>query len=321
MQFIDEQWKIQHFVLDFVSLTGSHGGSNIASVFETAVFTDEGFGLSSNRVLGLTTGNASNNDTFVDCIVDKKLMNSNQHINCFAHVLDLAAQDYIAEIAPLELMSKIRTVVKWFTTQSPQRMERLQNMCNDKNIKFLHPIIDVKTRWNSTYHMLERMVELKDVIKYFLAIEEIPYQKGHAEQIDKADEILRITSIEWDRIHQIIKFLRPFEEITQRVSGHNYVTASFIIPSYDALLKNIKAIKFELEKLRYPKESPTVFEKAVIKAELKMNRYYKKVSDILLIATLLDPRFNLMYFTEKPEIYEEAKINQLKSVSIFFLFS
>ena len=36
-------------------------------------------------------------------------------------------------------------------------------MCNDINIKKLKPIIDVPTRWNSTFEMIKRATELKPV--------------------------------------------------------------------------------------------------------------------------------------------------------------
>jgi hypothetical protein len=40
----------------------------------------------------------------------------------------------------------------------------MKKICEDKGVVCLIPIIDVKTRWNSTYDMLLRAVKLKDII-------------------------------------------------------------------------------------------------------------------------------------------------------------
>ena len=40
----------------------------------------------------------------------------------------------------------------------------MKKICDDKGVACLIPIIDVKTRWNSTYDMLLRAVSMKDII-------------------------------------------------------------------------------------------------------------------------------------------------------------
>ena len=53
------------------------------------------------------------------------------------------------------LISKIR--------HSPQRQEKLSSKCEYHGINDLKPILDVPTRWNSTFDMINRALLLKEV--------------------------------------------------------------------------------------------------------------------------------------------------------------
>jgi hypothetical protein len=53
---------------------------------------------------------------------------------------------------------------------SPQQRDLFAAQCVAADIKPLNLILDVKTRWNSTFDMLKRAVELRKVILIFLII-------------------------------------------------------------------------------------------------------------------------------------------------------
>ena len=57
---------------------------------------------------------------------------------------------------------------------SPQRRERFRCQCVVLELNELQLIPDVKTRWNSTFDMIQRALVLKDV-KYKLLIKSIIY--------------------------------------------------------------------------------------------------------------------------------------------------
>ena len=42
-------------------------------------------------------------------------------------------------------------------------MEKLNDACKIQQIETLKPILDVETRWNSTYNMVARAIQLKTV--------------------------------------------------------------------------------------------------------------------------------------------------------------
>ena len=68
-----------------------------------------------------------------------------------------SSDDMVAAISRLSfLCRKIRL--------APKLRRLLEKVFKEKDVKYLVPIIDVITRWNSTYDMLVRAVELKDVM-------------------------------------------------------------------------------------------------------------------------------------------------------------
>ena len=54
-------------------------------------------------------------------------------------------------------------MVKKFRNSSTA-MNKLENFCKGKEIRFRTPQIDCATRWNSTHHMLDIMYSMKDAL-------------------------------------------------------------------------------------------------------------------------------------------------------------
>lgn len=122
-----------------------------------------------------------------------------QHFQCFAHIMNLAVQDVLKLINidikqchnnpysnskehndsedkhENELSDKmneneifyqinnIRNTCKKIR-RSEQLTIRLKLFCKAANIKFIKPVLDVKTRWDSTYDMLYTSIILKPAL-------------------------------------------------------------------------------------------------------------------------------------------------------------
>lgn len=142
-------------------------------------------------MLGVTTDNATNMDSMFNCLdvycADEGITFSseNQRVRCLAHIINLAAQiilkalhgmgpeneqdilqDFINETS-LGVIAKLRKLVVKIRA-SPLRRERFCQQCKAVNVKELQLIPDIKTRWNSTYDMIERAIFLREVKRIYI---------------------------------------------------------------------------------------------------------------------------------------------------------
>jgi len=84
---------------------------------------------------------------------------NNQQFRCFAHVVNLAVQAALKELK--SEIDKIRNLIIK-SRSSSQRRKKFSEISELNGINLL-PILDVPTRWNSTYEMIKRALDLQVV--------------------------------------------------------------------------------------------------------------------------------------------------------------
>jgi hypothetical protein len=162
IHYIDQDWNFQRFLLDIIPFQIRHTGVNIAN---TIINILNEFNLT-NITLSLTTDNES---AMVVC--GKKLAEefeqalnsfSFKHYRCSAHILNLAVQHGM-EIIDEEILNirKLMTKIK----KSVLLCDDLRELCNIEKLQYLRPEIDVKTRWNSTFYMLQKLQRMETALK------------------------------------------------------------------------------------------------------------------------------------------------------------
>lgn len=121
-----------------------------------------------------------------------------KHFGCFAYTIKLILQDALK--IPQHVINSVKGVVRYFKRSS--KWNRKTYCCSKKYGYGAKTLIqEVSTKWNSTFYMLDRIVELKDAIKITIAL---------------INKLLLLLTEEgwkiWFRTYQ-------FEDVTRSISG------------------------------------------------------------------------------------------------------
>lgn len=121
------------------------------------------------KICTITLDNCSVNNGVIELIVEQlgsgALMSGGAylHMRCAAHIINLIVQDGLSMIAGS--IEKVRESVLYWT-YSPKREERFEETARQLKVSTSKKLcMDVKTRWNSTYLMLQSAIPYKDVFQ------------------------------------------------------------------------------------------------------------------------------------------------------------
>jgi len=117
----------------------------------------------------LTVDNCTTNDAIINILLDKLPLGSLVmggrlfHMRCCAHVLNLIVQDGLSVLG--DGIERIRDSVA-FWTASPKRDQKFEEATRQLGISSTKKLaLDCKTRWNSTYLMINVAIIYKDVFR------------------------------------------------------------------------------------------------------------------------------------------------------------
>ncbi|XP_055826023.1 zinc finger BED domain-containing protein RICESLEEPER 2-like [Solanum dulcamara] len=183
------------------------------------------------KIITITVDNASSNDVMVKEL-HKQMVNwgstmkcgNHLHVRCMAHILNLIVQDGMKEVGPS--IKRVRQMVK-YVRQSPARIRKFEEYCELKNIDSKKSLcLDVSTRWNSTYLMLDAAQHFESAFDYF-DLEDgglSTYLANHVCEDGSVAGVLE--SDDWQKVRNMVIFLKRFYDLTEKVSGSLYVTSA-----------------------------------------------------------------------------------------------
>lgn len=251
-------------------LTQAHTADHIAKVLMDSLAQ---FSLTNDQVMAVVTDNGANMVKAVHQSVGKS-----HHIPCFAHTLNLVCMSSLNIPEASDLIAKCRNIVVWMKrhVKANDHLQQLQSSAGVPEGKMLKVILDVKTRWNSTFYMLERFIKLISYIGQVL--------------LNFSDAPQMISTKDKDDMVEIIALLKPLEAMTTQISGEKYATLSLIIPIAHCGRQQI---------LKVVCKSPMATKlKATILTQFDRRFGAMEHSYFFAASTLLDPRFKKIHFQD-----------------------
>lgn len=129
----------------------SHNGVNIANLLSD-ILNEWGI---KDKIVSIVSDNGSNIKNAINVHLSK-----HRH-PCVAHTLNLSINEAIMSNKDfLDVLKKCRTLVGHFK-HSVFASEKLKKLQKQMGLPVLKVIQDVSTRWNSSVHMLDRLVQIK----------------------------------------------------------------------------------------------------------------------------------------------------------------
>lgn len=257
----------------------SHTGVNIAQQLGDAA---NAFAIPNYKRVAVVHDNASNMKLCTETL--KKEQGSVQGVCCSGHTLQLCINTALKQDRLRRTVSAARNLVGHFK-KSAKATAALKEKQMQQNIVQHKLIQDVATRWNSTYEMLNRLVEQRWPVTAVLSDPSIT---------KKGDCTLDLTADQWKLAQETAEVLGPLITLTELLSQEANLSLSATVP----MLFNLKKRHLSPEE----DDSPAIKEmKKTLVSEID-NRWQLLSLDpnsIYLLSSALDQRFKHLKFLEK----------------------
>ncbi|KAM1784997.1 hypothetical protein ACFX12_037953 [Malus domestica] len=225
----------------------------------------------------------------------------------------------------------LRNAVR-FVRSSPRRLSYFKKCVESEKLDSrVLVVMDVPTRWNSTYMMLESCMKFQKVFERMIEDDEANiYTTYFSEKVlnDEGEEVAgkgRVGPLkeeDWDSAEVFVKFWKAFYLITLKVSASKYPTSNTV---YDVIV-----VGNEIEKLFLPEYMQTgkpvelVLHDMAFNMRAKYRKYFGSIeshNQIFVVALVLDPRFILRHYMhlcrkqlQLSEEEIEQKSNEVKTL-------
>lgn len=206
--YVASYWKLHKKIINFCQIS-NHKGDTIGKAIETCFL---GWGI--EKVLTVTLDNASANKEAVGFVRRRVnawkgvvLGGEHMHMRCGAHIVNLIVSDGLKEMH--DSIAVIRNSVRYIRL-SPSRLQKFKICAENEKIEYKGGLVlDVTTRWNSTYMMLDVALKFE---KAFARYEEED-DKFVSYFMEKENDKKRIGPpifIDWQATSIFVKFLATF---------------------------------------------------------------------------------------------------------------
>ncbi|KAF8108440.1 hypothetical protein N665_0109s0061 [Sinapis alba] len=222
VHFVDGNWQLRKLIIGFKYIT-DHRGHSIANVLLECLAE---WGI--QKVFTITVDNATANTSALRRFQGEFSTRGNEalvmegeflHVRCAAHIINLIVKDGLAEIGDNVLA--IRNAVQYVRSSTPRLKSFELRVESGKMTRGSLPL-DVKTRWNSTFLMLQR------AMKFRLAFDKMEAEdrlyNDHFNETENGNKRIGPPAIDdWNVVQRLVKFLIIFYNSTLVVSASSSV--------------------------------------------------------------------------------------------------
>ncbi|KAL9293625.1 putative ribonuclease H-like superfamily, hAT-like transposase, RNase-H [Arabidopsis thaliana] len=291
--FVDVDWKLKKMIIRFKHVTDHKGGTICKVLLECLAEWDI------RRIFCTTVDNATANSTALTkfkktmkLIGDDALVLKGEymHMRCAAPILNLVVKEGLTEVDAS--VTSIRNGIQ-FVRSSTNRLKSFDLRCDAGKISRGSLPLDVKTRWNSTYLMLEQAVKFRIAFEKMEA-EDKPYNDYFLEKVGGEKKIGPPMSSDWDAAERLIQILAIFYKSTLVLSGSTYVTSHKMYNEIINMARNLTTLNtdtFSDEQLK----------KKAIAMLGKLKKYWDpfgegvEMNRLVMVATVFDPRKKMKF--------------------------
>lgn len=271
--WLTEDFSRHSYVLNCTPLNDRHTAQYMGAQFEQALAK---WNIDRSRCHLVLRDNAAN---ITKCFSELGISSA----GCFAHTLQLAVNDGIlSQRYVSDIIATSRKIVGHFK-HSSSATARLQEYQKQLNVANHQLIQDVTTRWNSTFYMMERLLEQRQALALYSA----------------ENTLENLSPNQWDVMKNAVGLLYPFEEATRYVSS-----ATVCISETYPLLAGLKT------RLQTAEDDHGVKTMKAALLEALSTRFPIDYKPIYTIATVLDPRFKTRFFSE---VVSAAVVGEVKT--------
>ncbi|TXG67287.1 hypothetical protein EZV62_008562 [Acer yangbiense] len=320
--YVEERMKLKKYfkssqkrILSFSQIT-DHTGESIGRCIEKVLLE---WGI--DKIFTITVDNATANAVAIG-YMSRKLNSWREdgtilggkylHLRCCAHILNLIVGDGLKDLH--KSVVAIRNAVK-YVKSSPSRLDRFKRAVEHEKLgNHGFVVLDVPTRWNSTYLMLESAVKLRK------AFERMEEEDGHYVLYfnDKEGDKKRTGPPlldDWENAKVFIRFLSTFYDITLDFSASLHVTSNIYFKSWCTIFNQLTSLSTERDPL---------VSRMAVSMKQKFDKYWKgidKTNNLLIIAVVLDPRYKFGYVKWRFDAFfgvtqSHSMISSLKEVLV-----
>ncbi|XP_018371237.1 PREDICTED: zinc finger BED domain-containing protein 4-like [Trachymyrmex cornetzi] len=231
--------------------------------------------IDKDKIKHIVTDNAAN-----IVAATKNVFGPFKHVGCFAHMLNLVTEKAIEATPGLsDLINKVKSIVTFFkhSVNASDQLKAIQLQNGRTEGTLLKLIQSVSTRWNSTFAMIDRFIELSDIVGTLL----LKYQNVN---MLSGNELLELK--------ELSRVLKPFDHATRDLSSEKTTSISKIIPMINLMKQLLVNIEVPVD------ASVTIALKKQLVKQIDIRFGQAENVETFALATILDPRFKKMYFRE-----------------------